>query len=82
MNVVKIPVQAVMNRDRELWAMALWVERHHGADGIRYIADQIERNAAAGENGGVALWRAVEKRFVQISPPAGEHETGGLQRSS
>lgn len=55
-----------MTRDQELWAMALHVERHHGADGPRFIAEQIERNAAAGEQGGVDLWEAVGRRFSQL----------------
>jgi hypothetical protein len=29
-----------MNRDQELWAMALWVEKHHGGKGWFYIAQQ------------------------------------------
>jgi hypothetical protein len=47
--------------------MALHVEREHGTNGPRYIAAQIERNAAAGEAGGLDLWRKVARRFDQLS---------------
>lgn len=56
-----------MTRDQELWAMALHVERHQGANGPRYIVEQIERNARLGELGGVDLWEEVARRFYQFS---------------
>lgn len=48
--------------------MALRVEREHGADGPHYIAEQIERNEAGGEPGGVDLWQEVARRFQQLQP--------------
>ena len=56
-----------MTRDQELWGMALHVERHHGADGPRFISEQVVRNALVGEPGGVDLWKAVARRFEQLA---------------
>lgn len=55
-----------VTRDQELWAMALDIERRHGPDAERVIASEIGRSAVAGEPGGVALWRAVARRFAQL----------------
>ena len=46
-----------MNRDQELWGVALWVEKRHGADGPRFIAEQVGRLALAGEDRGVTMAR-------------------------
>lgn len=40
------------------------------AHGPQFIADQIERNRLAGEQGGVDLWEAVERRLERLSVPA------------
>ena len=55
-----------MNREKELWAMALWVEKHHGADGWFYITQQQDRLIALGEGRGAELWQEVGRRFRQI----------------
>ncbi|MFL0357595.1 DUF6961 family protein [Erythrobacter sp. GH1-10] len=55
-----------LTRDKELWAMALWVEKHHGADGHRFIQERIEHYEADEEPGGAKLWRAVAERYSQI----------------
>lgn len=57
----------MITRDKELWALALWVEKHHGADGPRFIAEKVGRFALAGESGGVELWRAVADRFDRLN---------------
>lgn len=44
-----------MTLDRELWAIALMVERDQGVDGPRHIAERIGAAAIAGDWGGVAL---------------------------
>lgn len=59
-----------MTRDQELWAMALHVEREHGADGPAFIIAQAERNRLAGERAGVDLWEAVGQRFEQLQSRA------------
>lgn len=55
-----------MTREQELWGVALWVEKHHGANGPRFIAEQVGRNALAGEAEGVSLWRGVAERFEAL----------------
>lgn len=55
-----------MTRDKELWALALWVEKHHGVDGPRFIAEKVGRFALDGEMGAVELWRDVAARFDQL----------------
>lgn len=44
-------------RDQELWALALSIERRHGANGPRVIAEKIGAFALAGEASGVELWQ-------------------------
>jgi hypothetical protein len=34
-----------MTREQELWGIALWVKKKHGADAQRWIAEQIGRLA-------------------------------------
>ena len=55
-----------MTREQELWGVALWVEKQHGADGPRFIAEQVGRLALANEPEGVALWRGIASRFDQL----------------
>jgi hypothetical protein len=64
----------VLNRDQELWAVALWVEKNHGDQGTTYISDQIERLASVNDDGGVAMWREVADRFDRLRriPGSGE----------
>lgn len=57
----------VLNRDQELWGVALWVEKNHGENGPTFIAQQIERLALEGDEAGVAMWRTVAERFDQLS---------------
>lgn len=46
--------------------MALWVEKHHGADGMIFIAEKIGGFVLNGEQGGVELWRGVASRFDEL----------------
>lgn len=55
-----------LNRNKEIWAMALWVERHQGTDGRCFIAEQIERNLVEGAPEGVALWMHIGRRFDEL----------------
>ena len=52
-----------MTSEHELWAMALWVEKHHATDGVGYIAKQVTRLAHEGDLEGVAMWRKVAERY-------------------
>lgn len=58
-----------MTREQELWGVALWVEKQHGANGPRFIAQQIGRLAIAGEDDGVAMWRGIAERFEALKAP-------------
>ncbi|MEZ5748721.1 MAG: hypothetical protein R3D83_02175 [Caenibius sp.] len=53
----------VVSREQELWAVALWVEKHHGENGWLHIAQQQDRLLAEGDLDGVAMWRKVGERF-------------------
>lgn len=55
-----------VTRDNEIWAMALWVEKHHEANGHEFIANRIATLEAEGENDGVKLWREVGRRYSQL----------------
>ena len=60
-----------MTPEQQVWAVALWVEKHHGEDGPTYIAEQIGRLALAGDEAGVAMWRRVAARYSELkqAPP-------------
>lgn len=60
----------MLTRDRELWAMALHVEREHGEDGQAFIVAQMERNRLLGEQAGIDLWAGVARRFEQLQRSA------------
>lgn len=68
-----------MNRDKEIWGMALWVEKNHGDAGHSYIEDKIAKLEAHSEAQGVELWRQVAKRFTELRtgpiPIYGQPET-------
>lgn len=53
-------------RDQELWALALSIERQHGADGPRVIAEKIGAFALAGESGAIELWHGVARRYDKL----------------
>ena len=55
-----------VTREHEIWAMALWVEKHHEADGHEFIANRIASLEAEGENEGAALWSEVGRRYSNL----------------
>jgi hypothetical protein len=55
-----------MTRDQELWGVALWVEKTHGDQGADHIASQVARLAERGDEGGIAMWRAVGDRYDRL----------------
>jgi len=57
----------VMPDDRELWACALQVERQHGKDAPRFVAERIGALAVSGDNQGIATWKAIAHRLDQLS---------------
>lgn len=56
----------VMSREQEIWGMALWVEKHHQADGHDFIAKRIASLESVGDSEGARLWRQVAACFVQL----------------
>ena len=56
-----------LTRDKELWAIALWIEKQHGDDGWFYIAQQMDRLLEDGEPEGLALWLEIRERFEALA---------------
>ncbi len=52
-----------VTREQELWAMALWVDREHGEEGDRFIAERVLHFDS---EGGKHLWMNVARRFVEL----------------
>ena len=50
--------------------MVLWVEKNHGSDGAQFIAGQIAQLRLRNEQGGVALWQDIARRFEKLSKPS------------
>ena len=48
-----------MTREQEIWGVALWVEKNRGNGGPKFIAEQVGRLAAQGDDEGISLWRDV-----------------------
>jgi ribosomal protein L18E len=55
-----------MDRNQEIWGVALWVEKHHPDDGAQFIAKQVARLKSQGDSDGVELWRVVAERLAQL----------------
>ena len=55
-----------VTRNQGLWAMGLWVDREHGEEGERFIAERVQHFDAKGEDGGKQLWMDVTRRFVEL----------------
>lgn len=68
-----------MTRDKEIWATALWVEKHHGDAGHSYIANKVAELEADGDSRGAQFWLIVSKRFGDLRtgpiPIYGQPET-------
>lgn len=52
--------------DRELWALAIKVERDHGPAGDAYVAARVAAATSACAPIGINLWRAVGDRYAQL----------------
>ena len=53
----------VMNRDHELWACALAIEREYGDGAFLHATMEIDRLDAEGEREAAGVWREVLKRL-------------------
>ncbi len=45
--------------EKELWACALHVERQHGDDAPKFVAERIGTLALVGDAAGVETWKAI-----------------------
>ncbi|MGN6621978.1 MAG: DUF6961 family protein [Sphingomonas sp.] len=55
-----------MTSDQERWAEALAVERQHGEDAPRFIAERIGVLALAGDMDGVLRWREIAIKLDEM----------------
>jgi len=58
--------------DRELWACALQVERQHGENAGRFVAERIGALAVAGDHDGVTTWKAIAQRLDKLRRDAAD----------
>lgn len=58
--------RSVVNRDKELWAIALIIMEQKGRGGPVYIAEKIGEAALEGDQVGIDLWRTVAERFDKL----------------
>ncbi len=56
-----------LDKEQELWAMALWVEKTQGGKAWFYIAQQKDRLLAEGDPLGLGLWNEVERRLEMLA---------------
>lgn len=59
-----------LTRDKELWAVALQIERLHGPDAADYIDNRIEQFEREDNEGGAKLWRQIAERYFALNPDA------------
>ena len=57
-----------VTREQEIWVSALNVERKHGENAARYIAQRVTAFEQSGQSEALALWRKVQHRYEQMSP--------------
>jgi hypothetical protein len=57
--------------DWELWACAHTVVRQHGEKALLHVAERIGALALAGDEKGVATWKAIAQRIDRLSRPGG-----------
>jgi hypothetical protein len=50
----------------EVWAEALWVEQHKGAEAPEFIAERVSALAKQGDEDGVARWRRIAEALDQL----------------
>lgn len=55
-----------VTRERELWALALWIDRDQGDEGERFIAERVLHFDAEGDEGGKQLWMNVARRYAGL----------------
>lgn len=53
-------------REKELWALAIWVERQHSDESEQFIAGRVRHFDAKGDIGGKQLWMDVARRYSDL----------------
>jgi hypothetical protein len=54
------------NRNHELWACALWVEKTKGESGPRFITERLGKLAMRGDTDGFAAWTEIAERYQAL----------------
>ena len=60
-----------LNRDQELWACAIAIERQQGEAAFLHAAMEIDRLDAVGEHEAARVWREVLKRLESLEAKDG-----------
>lgn len=55
-----------MTPEQERWAEALAIERQHGEDAPRFIAERIGALALVGDQEGIERWKAIATKLDEI----------------
>jgi len=55
-----------MTSDQERWAEALAVERQHGEDAPRFVAERVGALELAGDMEGIERWKEIATRLDQL----------------
>lgn len=50
-----------------IWADVHRIQRQHGTNAWRFLADQIGTHLLAGDEGGARYWRDIEDRLRRLS---------------
>lgn len=64
-------VGGMMDESQHIWACAATVEKLHGADAPRFIAERIGALAIAGDADGMAMWKAIAVRLDAMRKAGG-----------
>lgn len=57
-----------LGREHVVWAAALWVEKHYGAQGPGFIAERIGSLVLEDDIVGVEMWQKIAERFDLLHP--------------
>lgn len=50
----------------EVWAEALWLEKHKGAEATIFIAERVAALIEQGDQAGVARWRRIGDAYDRL----------------
>jgi len=64
--ILEVTGPPYMPDDRELWACALQVERQHGKEAPRFVAQRIGALAELGDEAGIAAWKMIAERLDKL----------------